>query len=163
MEIFNCTNHAMTIEKNSILGIIEKLKDEDQVGELQINEMTVNLEQKELTPAAKIKEKKKKYILDNVKFTRNEELTEALKQKYIALLLEHHEAISNSLFDTGLHGCLGIGVRVGATLDPSPVGHPACHGGPGWTPDGARRLCLPPGQEGRGNGRPHGSVQGRLV
>jgi hypothetical protein len=25
---------------------------------------------------------------------------EALKQKYIALLLEHHEAISNSLFDT---------------------------------------------------------------
>jgi hypothetical protein len=91
----------MTIEKNSILGIIEKLKDEDQVGELQINEMTVNLEQKELTPAAKITEKKKKYILDNVKFVRKEELTEALKQKYIALLLEHHEAISNSLFDTG--------------------------------------------------------------
>jgi hypothetical protein len=37
MEIFNCTNHAMMIEKNSVLGIIEKLKDEDQVGELQIN------------------------------------------------------------------------------------------------------------------------------
>ena len=62
--------------------------------------MTVNLEQKELKPAAKIMEKKKKYILDNVKFARNEELMEALKQKYIALLLEHHEAISNSLFDT---------------------------------------------------------------
>ena len=44
--------------------------------------MTVNLEQKELTPAAKITEKKKKYILDKVKFARNEELTEALKQKY---------------------------------------------------------------------------------
>jgi hypothetical protein len=71
MEIFNCTNHAMTIENNSILGIIEKHKDEDQVGELQINKMIVNLEQKELTPAAKITEKKKKYILDNVKFTRN--------------------------------------------------------------------------------------------
>jgi hypothetical protein len=63
--------------------------------------MTVNLEQKELTPAAKFTEKKKKYILDNLKFARNEELTEALKQKYIALLLEHYEAISNSLFDTG--------------------------------------------------------------
>ncbi len=61
----------MTIENNSILGIIEKHKDEDQVGELQINKMIVNLEQKELTPAAKITEKKKKYILDNVKFTRN--------------------------------------------------------------------------------------------
>ena len=101
MEIFNCTNHAMTIEKNSILGIIEKLKDKDQVGELLINKMSVNLEQKELTPAAKITEKKKKYILDNVKFARNEELTKALKQKYIDLLLEHNEAISNSLFDTG--------------------------------------------------------------
>ncbi len=39
--------------------------------------------------------------MDNVKFARNKELTEALKQKYIDLLLEHHEAISNSLFDTG--------------------------------------------------------------
>ena len=59
------------------------------------------MEQKELIPAAKITEKKKKYILDHVKFARNEELTEALKQKYTALFLEHHEAISNSLFDTG--------------------------------------------------------------
>jgi hypothetical protein len=64
-------------------------------------QMQCNLEQKELKPAAKITEKKKKYILDNVKFARNEELTEALKQKYITLLLEHHEAISKSLIDTG--------------------------------------------------------------
>jgi hypothetical protein len=101
MEIFNCTNHAMPIEKNSILGIMKKITDEDQVGELQIKEMTVNLEQKEQKPAAKITEKKKKYILDNVNFARNEDLTEALKQKNIDLFLEHHEAISNSLFDTG--------------------------------------------------------------
>jgi hypothetical protein len=91
----------MTIENNSLFGIIKKIKEEDQVGELQINKMTVNLEQKEMKPAAKITEEKKKYILDNVKFTRNEELTEALKQKYTDLLLEHHEGISNSLFNTG--------------------------------------------------------------
>jgi hypothetical protein len=101
IEIFNCTNHAMTIKKNSLLGIIEKIKEEDRVGELRVNKMTVNLEQKEMKPAGKITEGKKKYFLDNVKFTRNEELTEAMKQKYIDLLLEHHEAISNSLFDTG--------------------------------------------------------------
>jgi hypothetical protein len=76
MEIFNCTNHAMMIEKNSLLGIIEKIKDEDQVGELQVNKMTVNLEQKELKPADKITEEKKKSILDNVKYARNKELTE---------------------------------------------------------------------------------------
>ena len=101
MEIFNCNNHAMTIEKNYLLGIVEKLKDEDQVGELRVNKMTVNLEQREIKPAAKIAEEKKKYILDNVQFARNEELTEAMKQRYIDFLLEHHEAISNSLFDTG--------------------------------------------------------------
>ncbi len=69
MEIFNCTNQVMTIKKNSLLGIIEKLKDEDQVGELHVYKMIVNLEQREMQPAAKITEEKKKYIFDNVKFT----------------------------------------------------------------------------------------------
>jgi hypothetical protein len=36
--------------------------------------MTVNLEQKVMKPSAKITEEKRKYILNNVKFTRNEEL-----------------------------------------------------------------------------------------
>ena len=31
---------------------------------------------------------------------KNEDLTDTVEKKYIALLLEHHEAISNSLFDT---------------------------------------------------------------
>jgi len=84
MEIFNCTNHAIMIEKAFLLGLIEMLKPEDQVGELPVNQMTVNLEQKEMKPTAKIMEEKKKYILYNVKFARNKDLTEALKQKYIA-------------------------------------------------------------------------------
>jgi hypothetical protein len=100
LEIFNCTNHIITIDKNTILGVVEKLTSEDQVGELKVNKMTVNLEQKEMKPSSKITEEKRKYISNNVKFARNEELTESVKQKYIALLLEHHEAISNSLFDT---------------------------------------------------------------
>jgi hypothetical protein len=33
--------------------------------------------------------------LDNVKFGRSKDLTETVKKKYVALLLEHHEAISN--------------------------------------------------------------------
>jgi hypothetical protein len=36
--------------------------------------MTVNLEQKVMKPSAKITEEKRKYLLNNVKFTRNEEL-----------------------------------------------------------------------------------------
>jgi hypothetical protein len=44
MEIFNCTNHVMTIEANALVGIIEKLSDDDEVGELNVNEMTVNIQ-----------------------------------------------------------------------------------------------------------------------
>jgi hypothetical protein len=48
MEIFNCTNHTMTIEKNSVFGTI------------------VNLEQKEMNQSVNIIEEKKKNILDKV-------------------------------------------------------------------------------------------------
>ncbi len=82
----------MTIEKDALLGIIEKLGHEDQLGELRVNKMTVNLEQKELNPSANIREEHKKNILNNVWSARNEDLTD---------LVKHHKAISNSLFDTG--------------------------------------------------------------
>jgi hypothetical protein len=36
MEIFNCTNHQMTIEKDSLLGITEKLSTENEVEELNV-------------------------------------------------------------------------------------------------------------------------------
>jgi hypothetical protein len=39
MEIFNCTNHVMIIEANFLLGIIEKLSDDNKVN---VNEMIVN-------------------------------------------------------------------------------------------------------------------------
>ncbi len=44
--------------------------------------------------------RKKRYILNNVRFAKTEDLTDAVKQKYITLLLRHHEAISNSSFET---------------------------------------------------------------
>ena len=51
MEIFNCTNHMMTIEANALVGIIEKLSNDDEVGELIVNEMTVNIQKQQLPPA----------------------------------------------------------------------------------------------------------------
>jgi hypothetical protein len=38
MEIFNCTYHALTIDKHMVLGIAEKLNNEDQVGELKLDD-----------------------------------------------------------------------------------------------------------------------------
>jgi len=62
MEIFNCTNHVMTIEANSLVGIIEKLSEEDEVGELNVHEMTVNIQKQQLPPAKPLTAVKRQYI-----------------------------------------------------------------------------------------------------
>ncbi len=43
-EVFNCTNHKKTIEADSLVGIFERLSEEDKVGELTVNDMTVNIQ-----------------------------------------------------------------------------------------------------------------------
>ncbi len=97
MEIFNCTNSVMTIEKDSFLGIIERIEENDTVRELNVNEMTVNIEQTALPTPSKITEEKKKYILDNAKLN----VPEEFRQRYIDLLLKHHEVVSSSKYDLG--------------------------------------------------------------
>ena len=65
MEIFNCTNHVMTIEANALVGIVEKLSDDDEVGELNVNEMTVNIQKQQLLPAKSLTAVKHQYILEH--------------------------------------------------------------------------------------------------
>jgi hypothetical protein len=66
VEIYNCTNSVMIIENNSFVGIIERLDFKDTVGELRVNYMTVEIENKNLLPCEKITEEKKFIFLDNV-------------------------------------------------------------------------------------------------
>jgi len=96
MEIFNCTNSVVTIEKDSFLGIIERIKENDTVGELNVNEMTVNIEQTALPTPTKITEEKKKYFLDNAKHN----VPEEFRQRYIDLW-KHHEVVSSSKYNLG--------------------------------------------------------------
>jgi hypothetical protein len=85
----------MTIEKDSFLGVIERIEENDTVGELNVKEMTVNIEQMALpTPTT---EEKKKYILDNAKLN----VPEEFRQRYIDLLLKHHEVVSSSKYNLG--------------------------------------------------------------
>jgi hypothetical protein len=56
----------------------------------------VNIEQKALPILTKITEEKKKYILDNTKLN----VPEEFKQRYIDLLLKHHEVVSSSKYNT---------------------------------------------------------------
>ena len=37
MEIFNCSNHQITIERDSMLGVVEKVSEEDKIEEMNVN------------------------------------------------------------------------------------------------------------------------------
>jgi hypothetical protein len=79
MEIFNGTKHEMKIEADSLLGIMERLSEEDQVGELNINEMTVNIQKQQLVPTKPITKEKRQYILKHATLN----VPESFKQKYL--------------------------------------------------------------------------------
>jgi hypothetical protein len=51
----------------------------ESVGELNVNEMTMNLEQTALSTPTKITEENKKYILDNAKL----DVPDEFRQRYI--------------------------------------------------------------------------------
>jgi hypothetical protein len=93
MEIFNCTNHEMTIEANSLVGIIEKLSHKDEVGELNVNEMTVNIQKQQLLPAKPLTAAKPQYILEHATLN----VPDSFKQKHLDLMLKHHDVISYQL------------------------------------------------------------------
>ena len=97
MEIFNCTNHEMTIEKDSLVGIVENLREEDEVGELNVNEMTVNIQKQQLPPAKILTQEKRKYIAEHATLN----VPEQFKKKYLDLLMKHHEVISDNKYDLG--------------------------------------------------------------
>ena len=69
----------MTIEKDSSLGIIKRISDQDGISKLNVSEMTVNLEKLEMPPAKKLTEDKKIYIFQNAKLN----VPEEFKQKWI--------------------------------------------------------------------------------
>jgi hypothetical protein len=84
MKIFNCTNHEITIEKDSPLGIVERMSDGDKVGELNVNEMTVNIQKQQFLPAKPITKEKCQYIMEHATLN----VPGTFKQKYLDLLLK---------------------------------------------------------------------------
>ena len=96
MEIFNCTNSVMTIEKDSPLGIIERISEEDTTGELNVNTMTVNIEKQQLEKVP-LTNDKRKYI----EKTANLNVPENFRQHYLDLIMKHHEAINDSQMNGG--------------------------------------------------------------
>ena len=96
VELFNCTSQPITIDIDAEIGIVEKICESDQVAELNVEEMTATVEQKELSNTP-ISESKKKFIMENTKLT----VPDEFKKKYMDLLMKHHEVISDSKYDLG--------------------------------------------------------------
>ena len=40
MQVLNCSNHQITIKRDSILGIVEKISEGDQIEEMNVNTLT---------------------------------------------------------------------------------------------------------------------------
>jgi hypothetical protein len=64
MEIFHCTNHEMTIEANSLMGIMERLSIEDKIVKLIVN-VIFNIQKQQLPPARPLTTAKRQYILEH--------------------------------------------------------------------------------------------------
>ncbi len=58
IEFFNCTNQQITIEKESQLRIVERISEEDKVGKLKVNEMSVNIQKQQLPQAKPLTKEK---------------------------------------------------------------------------------------------------------
>ena len=84
------------IKKDSALGIIENIhSNEDSVGELNVKNLTAQLEELEPNSQKPITAEKKKYILENAQLN----VLEEFGARYIDLLLRNHEVISSNKYD----------------------------------------------------------------
>jgi hypothetical protein len=97
MEIFNCTNYQIKTEKDSLIGIVEQISDVDEVGELNSNEMTVNIHKQLLLPAKPLTKEKRHYILEDAMLN----VPDMFKKKYLGLMLKDHEVISDNKYNLG--------------------------------------------------------------
>jgi hypothetical protein len=79
------------------MELIEKLSDGDKVGELYVNEMTVNIQKRQFPPAKPLTADKHQYILEHATLN----VPDSFKQKYLDLLLKHHEVISDNKYNLG--------------------------------------------------------------
>ncbi|MGV0994312.1 MAG: reverse transcriptase domain-containing protein, partial [Mycobacterium sp.] len=97
MEVLNCSAYPVTITKRSHIGSIEQIEEEDEVGVLNVNEMTMEIENTPLPAATKLTAEDKKYLLDNLHLN----VPEEFKQRYIDLIMKHHDVVSRGKYDLG--------------------------------------------------------------
>ena len=98
MEIFNCTAYPVTIKRDSIIGMVEQLLPNEEIAQLDVEKMSATLENKiPIVPVRKLTEEKAKFIKEMA----NLNVPEEFRQRYIDLLLKHHQVISSDKNDLG--------------------------------------------------------------
>ena len=99
MEIFNCTADPMTIKKDAIIGMIEKLHPEEEanISLLNVEEMVATMESRELPEREKLSTEKEKQIRTKIETS----VPTNFRQKYLDLILEYHEIFSTKKREIG--------------------------------------------------------------
>ena len=97
MEIFNCNAWPITIKRDSIIGMIEQLQPEEEIALLNVEEMSATLENKVPVITTKLTQEKEKFIREMA----NLNVPKQFQQKYIDLLVKHHQVISSDKNDLG--------------------------------------------------------------
>ena len=97
MEIFNCSNHQITIDRDTMVGVIENIKNEDTIEEMNVNTLTTNEEKQKKPEVVIISQKQKDFILANA----NLNVPPEYKDRYLNLLLRNHDVISSNKYDLG--------------------------------------------------------------
>ena len=93
----NCSPVDLELERNDFIGQVENVQDCET---REINPaylQAIAQQQRRLRPHQKLSERKRKFILENVKL----QVPEQFQQQYLEVLLRHHEAISEDKFDLG--------------------------------------------------------------
>ena len=65
MDIFNCSNHQITLKRDSIVGVAENIKEDDTIEEMNFNTLTKNEEKQKKPEVVIISQQQKQFILDN--------------------------------------------------------------------------------------------------
>lgn len=99
MEIFNCTADPMTILKDSIIGMIEKLHPDEEasIAVLNVDEMVATLENNELPEKEKLTKEKEMQLRRKVE----QSVPAEFRKQYLDLCLEYHEIFNTVKRDLG--------------------------------------------------------------
>ena len=80
-----------------MLGVVEKISEEDQIEEMNVNTFTKERKLKDSAEVVHISKEQEKFILENVQLN----VPPEYQNRYLNLLMRNHDVISANKYDLG--------------------------------------------------------------